>query len=151
MQSQAMNPLTHKFRLLMVTGIVPLENSERFEPKGIIFFASLVLFYSMPTSVVALLILLRSFIRSRVDLQLENLALPSNRCASTPAEETPENNRNGPLFWCFSVAYTARLALGISHRRAANGCGLASHGLSFVFGLGRFKVGRPVSSLKSPI
>jgi len=99
MQSQAMNPLTHKFRLLMVTGIVPLENSERFEPKGIIFFASLVLFYSMPTSVVALLILLRSFIRSRVDLQLENLALPSNRRASTPAEETPENNRNGPLFW----------------------------------------------------
>jgi hypothetical protein len=57
----------------------------------------------MPTSLVALLILLRSFIRSRVDLQLENLARPSNRRASTPAEETPENNRNGPPLLGFSV------------------------------------------------
>jgi hypothetical protein len=30
----------------------------------------------MPTSLLALLVLLRSLIRSRVDLQLENLALP---------------------------------------------------------------------------
>ena len=89
----------------------------------------------MPTSLVALLILLRSFIRSRVDLQLEKLALPSNRRASTPAEETPENSRNGPPLLGFSVVYTARLALGISHRQAANGCGLASHGLSLVLDL----------------
>jgi len=32
----------------------------------------------------------------------------------------------------FSVAYLARLALHASHRQAANGCGLASHGLSLV-------------------
>jgi len=35
------------------------------------FFARPVLFHSMPTSLVALLALLRSLIRSRVDLQLE--------------------------------------------------------------------------------
>ena len=39
------------------------------------FFASAVLFHSMPTSLVTLLVLLRSFLRSRVDFQLENLAL----------------------------------------------------------------------------
>ena len=54
---------------------VPLENSERSEPKGIILLAGPVLFHSMPTSLVAILVLLRSLIRSRVDLQLENLAL----------------------------------------------------------------------------
>jgi hypothetical protein len=39
------------------------------------FFGGPVLIHSMPTSLVALLVLLRSLIRSRVDLQLENLAL----------------------------------------------------------------------------
>src|SRR5215469_13127562 len=39
------------------------------------FFAGPVLFHSIPTSLVALLVLLRSLIRSRVDLQLESLAL----------------------------------------------------------------------------
>src|SRR5215469_16752825 len=50
----------------------------------------------MPASLVALLVLLRLLIRSRVDLQLGKLgSAPSNRRASTLAEETPENNRNG--------------------------------------------------------
>jgi len=50
----------------------------------------------MPASLVALLVLLRSLIRSRVDLQLGKLgSAPSYRRASTLAEETPENNRNG--------------------------------------------------------
>ena len=47
----------------------------------------------MPASLVALLVLLRLLIRSRVDLQLGKLgSAPSNRRASTLAEETPENN-----------------------------------------------------------
>ena len=50
----------------------------------------------MPASLVALLVLLRLLIRSRVDLQLGKLgSAPSNRRASTLAEETPENNSNG--------------------------------------------------------
>ena len=90
----------------------------------------------MPASLVALLVLLRLLIRSRVDLQLGKLgSAPSNRRASTLAEETPENNPNGPPLLGFSVAYMARLALGVSHRQAANGCGLASHGLSLVLDL----------------
>jgi hypothetical protein len=69
----------------------------------------------MPTSLVALLVLLRSLIRSRADLQLENLV--------------------GPLPVGFSVAYMARLAFHVSHRQAGNRCGLASHGLSLVLDL----------------
>jgi len=50
----------------------------------------------MPASLVALLVVLRSLIGSRVDLQLENLAMRHQIVrASTLAEETPENNRNG--------------------------------------------------------
>ena len=53
-----------------------LENPERSELKGIILsWLSLGFFHSMPTSLVAVLVLLRSVVRSRVDLQLENLAL----------------------------------------------------------------------------
>ena len=44
-------------------------------------------------------------------------------------------NRNTPPLLGFSVAYMARLALGIGHRQAANGCRLASLGLSLVLDL----------------
>jgi hypothetical protein len=46
---------------------VSLENSERAEPKGIILLRQSCPFSFDPTSLVALLILLRSFIRSLVD------------------------------------------------------------------------------------
>src|SRR5215472_16351986 len=91
----------------------------------------------MPTSWVALLVLSRSHVRSRVDLQLENLALRHQIGGlQRSLKKTPGNNRNGPPLLGFSVAYMARLALGISHRHAANGCGSA---WAFAcFGLGRF-------------
>jgi len=90
----------------------------------------------MPTSLVAILVLLRSLIRSRVDLQLENLALRHQiGVLQRSLKKRRKNNCNGPPLLGFSVAYMARLALGISHRQAANGCGLASHGLSLVLDL----------------
>jgi len=90
----------------------------------------------MPTSLVAILVLLRSLIRSRVDLQLENLALRHQiGVLQRSLKKRRKNNCNGPPLLGFSVAYMARLALGISHRQAANGCELASHGLSLVLDL----------------
>jgi hypothetical protein len=45
----------------------------------------------MPTSLLVLFVTLRSILRSRVDLQLENVApAPSNRRAATLGEEAPE-------------------------------------------------------------
>jgi hypothetical protein len=52
---------------------VPLENLERSERERIILFAEFS--PSMPTSLLALLITLGSILRSRLDLQLEILAL----------------------------------------------------------------------------
>jgi len=56
---------------------VPLENPEGSELKGNVLLArsSFPFIRSIPTSLLALLIILRSLIRSRIDLQLENLAL----------------------------------------------------------------------------
>jgi len=89
----------------------------------------------MPTSLVALLVLSRSHFRSRVDLQLENLALRHQIGGlQRSLKKLRKINRNGPPL--LSVAYMARLALCISHRQAANGCGSA---WAFAcFGLGRF-------------
>ena len=50
---------------------VPLDNPERSD----LFMLAFIPSYSMPTSRLALLVILRSLIRSRIDLQLENLAL----------------------------------------------------------------------------
>ena len=52
---------------------MPLENLERSERERIILFAEFS--PSMPTSLLALLITLGSILRSRLDLQLEILAL----------------------------------------------------------------------------
>ena len=55
-------------------------------------------------SLLALLIILRSLIRSRIDLQLEKTgSAPSNRRASTLAEETPQINFHGSPPLGFSV------------------------------------------------
>src|SRR5208283_40668 len=49
---------------------------------------------------------------------------PSNRCASTVREKTPEIDRRGPLIVGLSVPPLARLALGAGHRQARDGCDL---------------------------
>jgi hypothetical protein len=55
---------------------------------------------SMPTSVIALLVTLRSIIRSRVDLQLENLALP-HRIGMLPCavKKRPKLTSTDGLLW----------------------------------------------------
>jgi putative transposase len=58
---------------LFISAIVPLVNSERSEPtRFILLYDS---YLSMPFSVIALFVAFRSLIRSRLELQLENLAL----------------------------------------------------------------------------
>src|SRR5262249_40953422 len=89
----------------------------------------------MATSLLALLIILRSLIRSRIDLQLENLALRhQNGVLQRSLKKRPKLTSMDRLLG-FSVLYLARLALHASRRQAANGCGLASHGLSLVLDL----------------
>ena len=99
------------------------------------FFAGPVFFHSMPTSLVVLLVILRSLIRSRFDLQLENLALRHQiGVLQRSLKKRPKITATDPPLG-FSVAYMARLALGISHRQAGNGCGLASQGLPLALDL----------------
>jgi len=63
----------------------------------------------MPTSLLGLFVTLRSILRSRVDLQLENLAPgPSNRRAATLGEAT-ETNLHRSHSLGFSIALLARL------------------------------------------
>jgi transposase InsO family protein len=68
-----------QYRVSFSNGIVDILSVSKIRKdlsqKELYFFAGTVLFHSMPTSLIALLVLLRSLIRSRVDLQLENLAL----------------------------------------------------------------------------
>jgi len=79
---------------------------------------------------------LRSLIRSRIDLQLENLALRHQVGVLQRAlKKRPKLASMGSPALGFSVPYLARLELGIGYRQAANGCGLASHGLSLVLDL----------------
>jgi putative transposase len=98
----------------------------------------------MSTSVVALLVLLRSVLRSRVDLQVESLALRHQiGVLQRSRKRRPKITTMGQLLW--TSLHMARLALGISHRQTGNGCGLASHGLSVVWSwkVRRGQPGRP--------
>jgi len=115
---------------------VPLENPERSELTGIILLAR------SSFSFIRSLLLCSHFssgcVRSSVHELTSNWkpgSAPSSRCASARAEETPQISFYGSPPLGFSVPYLARLELVIGYRQAANGCGLASHGLSLVLDL----------------
>jgi len=72
----------------------------------------------MPTSLVALLVLLRSLIRSRVDLQQRSL---KKRQKITAMDRR---------FWASLSRIWRDWRSAFAHRQASNRCGLASHGLS---------------------
>ena len=89
------------------------------------FFGSPGFFHSMPTSLVALLVFLRSLIRLRVDLQLENLALRHlTGMLQRSLKKRPKITAMDRLLWT-SLS-----------RIAGNGRGLASQGLSLVLDCG---------------
>src|ERR1039458_9196389 len=90
----------------------------------------------MLISLAALLVTLHSIIRSRLDLQLENLALRGpNRRASPLGEEAAEVKLEGSPLLGLPVPPLARLAFDVGHRQARNGRGLASQGLSPILDL----------------
>src|SRR2546425_12884047 len=60
---------------------------------------------------------------------------PSNRRAPQVCRKAPKIDRGRPPALDLSVAPLARLALGVGHRQARNGRGLASGRLSFVLDL----------------
>src|SRR5215831_12540171 len=81
----------------MECGIVPLENPERPEPTRVIQFDP-----PMLISLAALLVTLRSTLRSRLDLQLENLALRHQvNVLQRSAPKRPKLNSRDRLFWVY--------------------------------------------------
>src|SRR6516165_6742498 len=89
----------------------------------------------MLISLKTLLTNLSSIFHSRAALQLENLALPPNRCASAILEKTTKIDSSGPPFMGLAVPRLERLAPGAGHRPPRNGRGLASCRLSTVLDL----------------
>ena len=90
----------------------------------------------MLMSMAALLITLRSIIRSRLDLRLENLALRHQiGVLHRSAKKRPKLTSGDRLLVGLSIQFLARLALDVGHREARNGRGLASQGLSPVLDL----------------
>ena len=89
----------------------------------------------MPTSLLALFVTLRSILRSRVNLQVENLALRHQiGVLQRSVKKCPKLTSGSPLLG-FSIPPLARLALDVGSRYAGNGCGLASSGVSLVLDL----------------
>jgi putative transposase len=84
----------------------------------------------MPTSLLALLITLGSIPRSRLDLQLEILALRhqigvlERSFISAPPTHVHRSSSVG-----LALPLLASLAIDVAHRQSGNGCGLASQGL----------------------
>src|SRR5215831_4193004 len=84
----------------------------------------------MLTSLLALLITLRSILRSRLDLQLEILALRHQiGVLQRSAKERPRLTSTDRLLWVSLSRIWPHLALDVGARQTRNGCGLASQGL----------------------
>jgi hypothetical protein len=81
----------------------------------------------MATFLFVLFVSLRSILRSRVDLQLENLALRHQiGVLQRSVKKRPKLSSNRSHFLGCSIPPLARLALDVGSRQAGNGCGLAS-------------------------
>ena len=81
--------------------------------------------FQMPILVATLLATLLSIFDSRAALELENLAPPSDRCASSVREKAPEIDRREPPVVRMSGPPLARLTLGAGYRQARDRRGLA--------------------------
>jgi hypothetical protein len=71
----------------------------------------------MPTSLLALFVTLRSILRSRADLQVENLALRHQiGVLRRSMKKRPKLTSMDRLFWVFSIPPLSRLALDVGPR-----------------------------------
>ena len=80
----------------------------------------------MPTSLLVLFVTLRSILRSRVDLQLENLALRHQIGVLQRSVKRSKLTSTDRILWGFSIPHLPLLALDVGHGQAGNGCDLAS-------------------------
>ena len=114
---------------------VPLENPERSGRERIILLCEFS--PSMPTCLLALLITLGSILRSRLDLQLEILAMRHQigvlkRSVHKPSTDVHRSSSVGR-----ALPLVAPLGFDVAHCQAGNGCGLASQRLPPILELER--------------